>query len=317
MEVVTGPDGTVQVTFCSSDMWLVTEEDRDGWCKITPEEDDYAFWAYLRRGVQLQDRRPSSTGTSSATSDVSRSSCSSSGTSAATAGTTPTFGDEPIEGWYMELYVPDGRADRVRLHRRVRLHQLDRLRGRDVHRGGGGPAGLVPHNASQRVPRDRCPVRRQGRSSRGVRQLPRCRSPDIQVRGRELERRLRRRRRAPRAAGTSSWSGTTAPSTPATPTSTASWCCWSTGPACTPSPRTVQRRLDPDQPGQRHGLVNVVSGTEVPVQMFGNFHDVTITVFKFEDMDGDGRYDAEDQRPRWRTGSSSSRAHGPAQARSS
>jgi hypothetical protein len=37
-------------------------------------------------------------------------------------------------------------------------------------------------------------------------------------------------------------------------------------------------------------LVSIVSGIEVPLQMFGNFHDVTILVFKFDDIYGDGRY---------------------------
>ena len=56
----------------------------------------------------------------------------------------------------------------------------------------------------------------------------------------------------------------------------------------------VQDGWTPINPAGGMSLVNVVSGTEVPVQMFGNFRDVTITVFKFEDMDGDGRYDDED-----------------------
>jgi protocatechuate 3,4-dioxygenase beta subunit len=37
-------------------------------------------------------------------------------------------------------------------------------------------------------------------------------------------------------------------------------------------------------------LVNVVSGTQVPLQMFGNFKDVEIVVFKFDDIYADGQY---------------------------
>ena len=105
--VVTGPDGTVQVTFCSSDMWIVTEEDRDGWCKITPEEDGYAFWAFS--GVVFNYM----TGTEQYWYEFGNFRCVEIVVfkfwdKCSNGWYDPVFGDEPIEGWYMELYSPTG-----------------------------------------------------------------------------------------------------------------------------------------------------------------------------------------------------------------
>jgi len=38
-------------------------------------------------------------------------------------------------------------------------------------------------------------------------------------------------------------------------------------------------------------LLTIISGTIIPVQMFGNFHKVCIPVFKFSDIDGDGYFE--------------------------
>ena len=42
-------------------------------------------------------------------------------------------------------------------------------------------------------------------------------------------------------------------------------------------------------------LLTIVSGTVIPVQMFGNFHNVCIPVFKFADVDGDGFFEPMDE----------------------
>ena len=41
-------------------------------------------------------------------------------------------------------------------------------------------------------------------------------------------------------------------------------------------------------------LLNIISGVHIPLQMFGNFHDVCIPVFKFADVDGDEYYEPWD-----------------------
>ena len=50
----------------------------------------------------------------------------------------------------------------------------------------------------------------------------------------------------------------------------------------------------PINPAGGARLVSVTSGTEVPVQMFGNFEDVIIIIFKFDDRHADGQYCPED-----------------------
>jgi protocatechuate 3,4-dioxygenase beta subunit len=46
----------------------------------------------------------------------------------------------------------------------------------------------------------------------------------------------------------------------------------------------------PVNPASGRVLITLTSGTIVPLQMFGNFHNVLIPVFKFSDADGDGYY---------------------------
>jgi uncharacterized repeat protein (TIGR01451 family) len=47
-------------------------------------------------------------------------------------------------------------------------------------------------------------------------------------------------------------------------------------------------------PASGMSLVNIISGTVVPTQMFGNFHKVLIVVYKIDDKCADGWYDPED-----------------------
>jgi hypothetical protein len=46
-------------------------------------------------------------------------------------------------------------------------------------------------------------------------------------------------------------------------------------------------------PSSGQSAFSITSGTIVPLQMFGNFHNVCIPVFKFDDRDGNGLYDPE------------------------
>ncbi len=62
-------------------------------------------------------------------------------------------------GLVLRALRADRRAHQLRLHGRGRLPELHGLRGRDIHPGRGGPRGLEPHHATQRVLRDRHPVR--------------------------------------------------------------------------------------------------------------------------------------------------------------
>ncbi|UCE91290.1 MAG: hypothetical protein JSV90_07725 [Methanobacteriota archaeon] len=50
----------------------------------------------------------------------------------------------------------------------------------------------------------------------------------------------------------------------------------------------------PINPASGARLLSITSGTAVPVQMFGNFRDVTIWIFKFEDVNSNGEYDEGD-----------------------
>jgi hypothetical protein len=45
------------------------------------------------------------------------------------------------------------------------------------------------------------------------------------------------------------------------------------------------------EPASGEMLLSIVGGTEVEVRMFGNFHDVCLEVFKYENFWGDGEYD--------------------------
>jgi len=291
MEVVTGLDGTAQVTFCEADLWMVQEEDREGWCVITPEDGYYTFLVYS--GVALgypsmEEQYRYEFGNFRCVEIVVFKywdQCSN-------GWYDPAFGDVPLEGWYMELYGPDGKL---------------------LESGYTDEYGYINWTVCAAgtyivIEEDRCGWSHITPLSgyyevevlSGDRQMqtwfgnyldvevPIFKYEDVNSNGEyddgdvplglwyfELV----------RDDGTV-YSGYTDED----------------GMLVLIVNRSGMYTLyeemrdgwTPIYPASGMRLVNVVSGTEVLVQEFGNFHDVTITVFKFEDMDGDGYYDDED-----------------------
>ncbi len=291
-EVVTGPDGTVQVTFCKHDLWGLTEDLKDGWCMISPVDGYYTFWVYS--GVALEEESMDEVywfefGNFQCVDIVVFKfwdKCSN-------GWYDPSFGDEPIEGWYFELYGPDGLLlDSGYTDQDGYIHWTVCAAGTYVvvEEDRDGWSHILPLSGYYEIEvlsGDRqmdvwfanyldvdVPIfKYEDVNSNGV--YDECDNP---LEGWYFE--------LVRDDGTV-YSGYTDEYGML---------------VLTVNRSGMYTLVEEDRadwtainPAIGMSLVSIESGTEVPLQMFGNFHDVTITVFKFEDMDGDGYYDEEDR----------------------
>jgi uncharacterized repeat protein (TIGR01451 family) len=290
--VYTGADGTVDVTFCASDLWWIYEEARDGWCPVSPEGG--AYMVYIESGIA----RDWYSWTEQYLYEFGNFECVEIEVlkyldTCSNGWYDPAFGDEPLEGWYFELYGPTGELinsgwtdEDGYLSFTVCAAGIYTL----VEEDRDGWSHITPLSGYYEIDilsGDRL-IQAWFGNYLDV-EVPIFKYEDANSNGQydegdsplanwyfELE----------RDDGTI-YSGYTGEDGMLVLVVNRSGIY-----TLTEEDRAGWTAINP---AIGMSVINVVSGIEIPTQVFGNFHDVTITVYKFEDMDGDGYYDAEDQ----------------------
>ena len=292
MTVYTGPDGKVQVTFCRADMWSVYEESRVGWCAVTPESGMYTFFVESGAAIEylsMEEQYLYEFGNFQCVEiEVFKylDTCSN-------GWYDPTAGDVPIEGWYFELYDSDGvlvdsgyTDEYGYINFTVCSAGIFTL----VEEDRDGWSHITPlsgYYEIEVVSGDRL-IRAWFGNYLDV-EVPIFKYEDVNSNGEYDEGDM----------PVEGWyfqlvrdDGTVFDG-------------FTDGDGrlvLTVNRSGIYTLYEEDREGwtcitPESGMmtVNIVSGIEVPELVFGNFHDVTITVYKFEDMDGDGYMDEEDQ----------------------